>query len=347
VVVAEGYMDVIAFVRAGLPFAVAPLGTAITEEQLKSLWRLADEPILCLDGDAAGLRAAARAAERALPLLEPGRSLGFALLPDGEDPDSLLAGGGPEALRAAIARPLDLADFLWRSAIAGGVPTTPERRAALELRLRQLAHSVGHPAVRAHYVAAVRERLDAAGLGRGGPRRRSSGRRDERRDAPVAPTIATRSSAPERLPGRKLLRAVLLRPQMLPECEEAVAALGDHDPQLGPICGEILAWYAQAPDLDANLLASHLTRYGFGELVDRVLAHRPWVRGALAESVDGVAASGTGQRVAPPVEAQHPSDAGPASTEAAGDGQFRTLYRILRSMGADDDGNGHAGPSRE
>ena len=347
VLVAEGYMDVIAFARAGLPYAVAPLGTAITEEQLKSLWRLADEPVLCLDGDPAGFRAAARAATRALPLLEPGRSLAFALLPPGEDPDSLLAARGPEALHSAIARPMKLVDFLWRSATADGLPATPELRAALELRLRQLAYSVGHPAVRAYYVAAVRERLDAAGLGRERWKNRNfRSRWGERRDVPLAPTIATRSSAPERLPGRKLLRSVLLKPQMLLDCEEAIAALGDNDPQLGELCGEILAWYAQTSDLDANLLVSHLTRYGFGELVDHVLAHRPWVRGALAESVDGVAAPDGGQALGRAVTAQHGSDAGPAETEAAGDGQFRTLYRILRSMGDEDGGEGRADQAR-
>ncbi|GIR09950.1 MAG: hypothetical protein CM15mP21_2120 [Hyphomicrobiales bacterium] len=65
--VAEGYMDVIGLARAGIDHAVAPLGTAITEEQIRLLWRLAPEPVMCLDGDQAGLRAAYRAIDRALP----------------------------------------------------------------------------------------------------------------------------------------------------------------------------------------------------------------------------------------------------------------------------------------
>src|SRR5262249_23069758 len=103
-IVAEGYMDVIALHRAGFATAVAPLGTALTEMQLEELWRLALEPVLCFDGDAAGLRAAGRVLERALPLLKPGRSLRFAALPSGEDPDTLVLRQGPEAMREVLER---------------------------------------------------------------------------------------------------------------------------------------------------------------------------------------------------------------------------------------------------
>src|SRR5262249_35774029 len=99
IVVCEGYMDVIALAEAGFAGAVAPLGAALTESQIAELWRLVPEPILCFDGDAAGQRAAGRAAERALPMLEPGKSLRFALLPNGEDPDSFVRKRGAEALR--------------------------------------------------------------------------------------------------------------------------------------------------------------------------------------------------------------------------------------------------------
>ncbi|HEY2110443.1 MAG TPA: DNA primase, partial [Dongiaceae bacterium] len=109
VVVAEGYMDVIALSEAGFPQAVAPLGTALTEEQIAELWRLVPEPTLCFDGDAAGERAAARAADRALPLLKPGQSLRFAMLPEGEDPDTLILAEGSAAMRALLDRALPLA----------------------------------------------------------------------------------------------------------------------------------------------------------------------------------------------------------------------------------------------
>jgi DNA primase len=111
--VVEGYMDVIACQRAGLP-AVAPMGTALTEEQMERLWRVSHEPILCFDGDAAGLRAAYRAIERSLPLLKPGRSFRFALLGAGQDPDDILRDRGAPALRQALAETHGFAEVLFR-----------------------------------------------------------------------------------------------------------------------------------------------------------------------------------------------------------------------------------------
>src|SRR5579875_491518 len=112
-VVVEGYMDVIALHQAGFGIAVAPLGTALTEAQLGELWRLVDEPILCFDGDAAGQRAAARAAERALPLLKPGKSLRFVTLPAGEDPDTLIQRQGVAAMREILEGARPLIDLVW------------------------------------------------------------------------------------------------------------------------------------------------------------------------------------------------------------------------------------------
>lgn len=186
-VVVEGYMDAIALHQAGFGHVVAPLGTALTERQLDLLWRNAGEPILCFDGDAAGLKAANRAAELALPLLKPGRSLRFALLPDGKDPDDLIRDGGREALVEVLARARPLADLLWMRETAGGVFDTPERRAELEQRLQALARTVGDESVRRHYVQDMRERLNAffaPPAGSSAPRggydrnRRESGGRD-------------------------------------------------------------------------------------------------------------------------------------------------------------------------
>src|SRR5262252_806173 len=143
VIAVEGYVDVIAMVSAGYPATVAPLGTALTEEQLALIWRMADEPVLCFDGDAAGRRAAYRAADLALPLLRPGKSLLFALLPEGQDPDDLVRAGGREAVEEVLGAARPLADMLWlRESEAGGFET-PERRAALEARLSTLCASIG------------------------------------------------------------------------------------------------------------------------------------------------------------------------------------------------------------
>ena len=118
--VVEGYVDVIAMVGAGFPASVAPLGTALTENQLALLWKMADEPILCFDGDKAGQKAAWRAADLALPHLLPGKSLRFALLPEGQDPDDLARSGGRGAIEEVIAAARGLADVIWSREIEGG-----------------------------------------------------------------------------------------------------------------------------------------------------------------------------------------------------------------------------------
>ena len=130
-IVVEGYMDVIALHAAGFSGAVAPLGTAFTEAQIEQLWKLAPEPIVCFDGDAAGQRAALRAADRALPILAPGLSLRFAVMPLGDDPDSLVRKRGPEALRDVLRHAKPLSDVVWESEVVGRVLETPEQRAEI------------------------------------------------------------------------------------------------------------------------------------------------------------------------------------------------------------------------
>ncbi len=147
----EGYVDVIAMVSVGFAASVAPLGTALTENQLALLWKMADEPILCFDGDGAGQRAAFRAADLALPHLKPGKSLRFALLPEGQDPDDLARSGGRAAIEEVIGLAKPLAEVLWSREIEGGSFATPERRAALEARINELTNSVRDEVVRRYY----------------------------------------------------------------------------------------------------------------------------------------------------------------------------------------------------
>ncbi len=179
VVVVEGYVDVIAMVRAGFDAAVAPLGTALTEDQLTLLWKLNDEPVLCFDGDGAGLRAAFRAVDIALPRLAPGKSLKFALLPQGQDPDDLVRSAGPEAVREVIGAARPLAAMLWARETEGHTFDTPERRAALEARINAVTAGIADEAVRKYYRQDFNDRLaqffapvQSAGALRGGPGRR-------------------------------------------------------------------------------------------------------------------------------------------------------------------------------
>jgi DNA primase len=158
VIVAEGYMDVIALAAAGFENAVAPLGTAITEEQLQLIWRIAEEPVIALDGDEAGQRAAERLIDLALPLLAPGRSLRFCLLPEGRDPDDLIRAEGPGAMRRALEAARPLAEMLWQRETAAQPLDTPERRAALDRRLREALGRIADVSVRNHYAADIKAR---------------------------------------------------------------------------------------------------------------------------------------------------------------------------------------------
>src|ERR1700677_4803284 len=147
----EGYVDVIAMATAGFEATVAPLGTALTAEQLALMWRMADEPVLCFDGDDAGRRAAYRAIDLALPLLKPGKSLKLATLPDGQDPDDLARSGGRDAIEDVLGAARPLAHVLWTRESEAGPFDTPERRAAFEARVAEVTAAIGDEAVRRYY----------------------------------------------------------------------------------------------------------------------------------------------------------------------------------------------------
>ena len=177
IIVVEGYVDVIAMVSAGFPATVAPLGTALTEDQLGLLWKMADEPLLCFDGDNAGVRAAYRAVDIALPRLLPGKSLKFALLPQGQDPDDLFRSGGREAIAEVIAAARPLAAMLWARETEGHQFDTPERRAALEARLNEVTAGIGDDSVRKYYRQDFNARLSQFFAPAQGPRREQRGAR--------------------------------------------------------------------------------------------------------------------------------------------------------------------------
>ncbi len=282
-VVVEGYMDVIALAQAGLEGGVAPLGTAVTEEQLAELWRLADEPILCLDGDNAGQRAALRAAGRALPLLQPGRSLRFAFLPAGEDPDSLLRTQGPPALQEALQAARPLVEIVWASEWGSQAPVTPETWAALRARLMARAEAVAEPEVQRLYRDELLDRFYAArrrARGQDRPTGRGAGRspggawgggRGAWNRPPEAPS--RNKPRPERLLGRReaaLLAVALNHPLALLDCLEEVAALELSVPALARLRGGLLDALAGAPELDSDGLTRHLSSLGLSETLAEV-----------------------------------------------------------------------------
>jgi len=160
VIVVEGYMDVIALAQAGFADTVAPLGTALTEQQIHMLWRMTEKPLLCFDGDSAGQKASMRAALRALPLLKPGHSLQFVTLPEGQDPDDIVKSSGATALTKLLEASQPLVERLWRAEVASGPLDMPEDRAGLKQRLGAHTANIADGEIRRHYADAFRERFD-------------------------------------------------------------------------------------------------------------------------------------------------------------------------------------------
>ena len=291
VIVAEGYMDVIALAQAGFPAAVAPLGTAVTEAQIETLWRLAPEPLICLDGDAAGQRAGLRVAERALPLLQPGFSLGFAVLPEGEDPDSLIAREGPEAFRAVLAAARPLSDLLWRKETEGRPLDTPERRAGLAARLGKALEAIRNNELQAAYREDFARRFEAAfGFDPWAPpgrrRRRpapGAGRapgpgRGMRTPGPAAPKLPLPGSlkdlsALKARQAQQLLATLVNHPSILADVGEEVAEVRLSARDLEEFRVALLDFAAAQPELDSEAVKCHLSNQGFAAVLDRLL-HR-------------------------------------------------------------------------
>jgi DNA primase len=228
-IVAEGYMDVIALVEAGFKSAVAPLGTAVTEDQLKLMWRIHDEPIIALDGDKAGIAAALRVVDLALPLLESGKGLRFAILPTGLDPDDLIKAQGAAAMQKVLDDAQPMVTLLWRRETEGRSFDSPERKASLDKTLRAALTRITDPSIRSHYGEEIKRlRLDLFGTrARQNWQPQRKGRFTE---APQNALAATKGSllatAPDRI-DEVLREAVILatlinHPTLIPRFESAL-----------------------------------------------------------------------------------------------------------------------------
>jgi DNA primase len=312
VIVVEGYMDVIALSEAGFPETVAPLGTALTEDQIRHLWRIAPEPILCFDGDAAGRRAAFRAVETVLPHLTPGHSVQFAFLPEGIDPDDLIRQQGSEAFQEVLGRTSPLFDVLMQREEQRGQPaTTPEQRASLDARLKALVSRIADRGVRERYEGELRETLWAKNRKLDRESARSDGRRSPRfagkrrdntqldwriaerarvenrpRKLPrgINPaTLAVRSNElAERslaLPPREalLLHTLLNHPWLLEAQCENVSEITLTSRLLARLRDALLDVLASHAHLERADLRTHLSNLGLDKvvaMVDRAITHR-------------------------------------------------------------------------
>jgi DNA primase len=255
-VVAEGYMDVIAIHHSGAAAAVAPLGTALTPEQIALLWKLHDEPVLCFDGDAAGQRAQTRALERILPLLEPGRSARLAVLPEGKDPDDLIAASGPEGFRKVIGTARSLIDSLWEQVQAEFDIRQPEARAQFWQAVRGHVRSIGNNQVRSAYGDEIESRIAAM--------------RNQIRgiSSMVAPRRASRPQTGMINRHRAVVALLLAHPSLVSANFEALSMLDSGDQSLESLKKALIDAVIRDPDLDAEAINYHLK----GLNLDDVLA---------------------------------------------------------------------------
>ncbi|MHC8510428.1 MAG: DNA primase [Rhodospirillales bacterium] len=285
-IVAEGYMDVIALAEGGFAQAVAPLGTALTEDQLRMLWRVVDGPVLCFDGDNAGRRAAGRAAERALGVIQAGKGLRFAELPPGDDPDTLIRAKGRDAFADVLARALPLSEVIWRMETGGGLPRDPESRAAVQRRIDGHVRAIQDPAVRRHMGQAFRDRMWRAGRqdyekgaggggsGRGGGAGRGGFRRGREPVGVDMDPALVRGGAvvSEEEAKHVLLAATLAHPEVLDLIEDTLGALTIADAGPEALRGAVLRLCAETPGLGADDLRQGLAAEGLEPARARFLA---------------------------------------------------------------------------
>ena len=311
IILAEGYMDVIALARAGFAHAVAPLGTALTEDQLALLWRTAAEPTLAFDGDEPGLRAAQRAARLALPHLKPGYSLRFAFLPPGEDPDSLVRANGAPAMKKVLDAAEPLSKVLWRVETEGKDFSTPERRAGLERSLAEIVSTISDSKIADYYRRDFEQKVfDTFKRRAPAPRKehrtqRPPAREGHRWSGPsVRPLeivssavknsmLAREASAGARHRKETELAEMLLEcPQIALSHGELLAALVFSDRSLDRLRQELLNLAASGSRLEKMGLENHLIRAGLGELLDRLVRRSPEGRGENAGKGSADAAQG-------------------------------------------------------
>lgn len=287
IIVVEGYIDTILVALAGFEGVLATLGTALTEEHMQQIWQWNEVPVLCFDGDAAGIRAAERVVELVLPLLKPGLSVRIATLPEGLDPDDLIRQGGRAAFADVIDRAATLSDTVWGIETRGVLPETPEARAALESRLKARAAGIADASVRRHYMQAFDERLAAfftparqSSFNRGFQRQGDYGNRDNRRwqggSAGASPRLVVSDTLRNsRLlkPGRGLdtspreaaiIVTLVNHPELVEPRFEALAALELTTPIAAQVLGEVLDIAGHDHETTTESLAAALDARGLG-----------------------------------------------------------------------------------
>ncbi|RZV41239.1 MAG: DNA primase [Acidimicrobiales bacterium] len=280
-IVAEGYMDVIALAKAGFEHAVAPLGTALTEDQLALLWRAGPEPILCFDGDKAGIRAAFRSIERALPLVKPGQTLRFALLPEGKDPDDLIREQGASAMQDVLDRAVPLVDMVWRREVSAEPLDTPEAKAGLKDRIFTALREIGHDGVREQYKTALLAKFDAEyGRPKWQPMGKKSGWKPKQKLSPLQ-ILGGQPAALKEKRERRILGAVLEWPEMMDSVDQTLFGLNFRTAAYQALQKSLLSYWEHTISVDKRALHAHIEADGLSKALNTFKRERNLTIAAL------------------------------------------------------------------
>lgn len=272
--VVEGYMDVIAVTASGVAAALAPLGTALSEQQIQLIWRLHQEPVLCFDGDMAGQKAAGRAIERILPLLEPGRTVRIAVLPAGQDPDDILKVEGPDGLRQIIDSASGILDSVWDRKFTqyrlSDARTQPGARAAFWTDLRQLVRTISHNQTRTAYLDDLEFRISSMRAAYKKP----GGTGDRRGYSREGPYLIPKRPKTGRIVQYQAVLAILIRfPELFVDFAEPLTVTEFSDKKLEKLKKSIIDHLIDTPDLDALALRHHLQLLGYDDQLDALFSN--------------------------------------------------------------------------
>ena len=273
-IICEGYMDVIAMDKYGIGYAVAPLGTALTEDQIQEAWKVVNEPICCFDGDAAGIRAATRSVDRVLPILKPGYSLQYAFLPDKQDPDEFLKAKGTEEFLEVVTATVPLKDLLWRKTLEGKLIGTPEQKARIEKDIKEEVSKIADETVRGYYIQEMKRKIysDLVEPGRA-VRRRESGRNMRVKESESL--VKGIKTDLDDLVARYIVSAFVCYPQLLEEYEERLLDFTIKDGKLKALFEAMTRVVHDAPEVkDAAGLSAKLDMFSsLGEWRKMIDAH--------------------------------------------------------------------------
>ncbi|MCK5374420.1 MAG: DNA primase [Alphaproteobacteria bacterium] len=283
-ILVEGYMDVIACVQAGIGGALAPMGTAVTEEQIITMWKIIPDfnkvPILCFDGDNAGRKAAGRVCERILPLLEPGKSVRFAFMPDGEDPDSLIKSSGVQGFKDVIKCAVSLFDFLWNSYTQGKSYDTPDEKASIKKQLENEIARIAHRDVQEMYRGALRDRISTVFYPPRQKQKFSKGQSYVAADVSMLPK-KPRCGHEDKGALRELFFGLINYPFIFESVEEVLSTVAFKAPRLEQLRQDVCSYLSGAPDAGHDDLVHYLEDLGYAQEISDICNESVYVHASF------------------------------------------------------------------